>query len=165
MPLRYATQDILEGILFSVLFSPIRSRCEATVTDIIWDCRTNLIDYYRCNDDYNDNQRSDSTFFFLETCTSEGFDRDLVKGDIGEHLQIRSVSVNTGKKISLTPAQKVARYHMADSRGSLAKAGRVKRKARRQNAYAMNNTGKNVWKATSRGGGLDCGWENNVTCQ
>lgn len=64
-----------------------------------------------------------------------------------------------------TPVQNGARYHTAASKGAFRNAGRVKRNAKRQNAYATNNAGRNIPKAVSSGGGVSCGCEKSDTCQ
>src|ERR1700683_84769 len=66
----------------------------------------------------------------------------------------RSIGILSKVMLVRTPTQKGARYHTAASIGAFENVGRVKRKARRQKAYATNKVGKKVPNASSIGGGF-----------
>lgn len=77
----------------------------------------------------------------------------------------RSIGILSVVRLVRTPAQKGPRYKTAASTGAFANAGKVKRKATRQNAYATKRAGRNAPKATSSAGGEACGCEKSTTCQ
>ena len=77
----------------------------------------------------------------------------------------RSIGILSKVTLVRTPTQKGARYHTAASIGAVENVGRVKRKARRQKAYATNKVGRKVPKAWSMGGGFALVWEKSVMCQ